>query len=60
MLTIVPYLGSCLEQLFFGSQDDKKIKELSERIKNSDNALGIKRDIKDNVTNDPFDFGTYD
>ena len=60
LLTALPTIGSPLEQIFFGSQDDEEIKKIKENITKSDNALGIMRDEEGNVINNPYDFGTYD
>ena len=58
-LTAIPYVGSPIEQLLFGSKDDKKIDEIKERIKKSDEALNIQRDAEGNVVNNPFDQGVF-
>ncbi len=57
IISAIPYAGSPLEHLFFGSQDDKEIKNIKENIANSDQALGIKKEANGNVINNPYDFG---
>ncbi|MBQ9636667.1 MAG: hypothetical protein IJV36_02065 [Prevotella sp.] len=60
LFTLIPSVGSVLEQLFFGSQDDKTIKKIKDDINKGDNAFGIIRDRNGEVINNPYDFGFYD
>lgn len=59
IIVAIPYVGSSLEQCFFGAQDDKEIKRIKKNISMSDEALGIKRDEERNVINNPHDYGTF-
>ena len=43
--------------MIFGSQDDKEIEKLKDKIAEGDIALNIKRDKEGNVINNPFNFG---
>ena len=57
ILTAIPYIGSPLEQLLFGTKDDENVSKIVNNIEKSDKALRIKRDEEGNVINNPFDFG---
>ena len=57
ILTSIPYVGSPIEQLLFGTKDDKEIRKIKDKIEKSDIALGIKRDKEGNVINNPYNFG---
>lgn len=57
VITAIPYVGSPLEQIIFGSQDDKEIERIKKNILKGDKALRTERDEEDNVINNPFDFG---
>lgn len=57
ILTAIPYIGSPLEQLLFGTKDDENVSIIVNNIEKSDKALRIKRDEEGNVINNPFDFG---
>ncbi|MBO4802007.1 MAG: hypothetical protein J5545_09120 [Bacteroidaceae bacterium] len=43
ILTVLPY-GSLLEQLIFGTKDDKKVSKIVNSIEKGDKALGLIRD----------------
>lgn len=57
IITAIPYAGSPIEQLIFGSQDDKELEKIKDNISKSDKALGIERDKEGNVINNPYNFG---
>ena len=57
LFTALPTIGSPLEQMIFGSYDDKEIERIKENISKGDKALGVERDKEGNVINNPFDFG---
>ena len=57
IITAIPYIGSPLEQLLFGSKDDEKASKIVNNIEKSDKALRIKRDKEGNVISNPYDFG---
>ena len=57
LIVAIPYVGSSLEQLFFGSQDDKEIKRIKDNIAKSDKALGVRRDENGSIINNPYNFG---
>ena len=59
ILTALPYVGSPMEQLLFGSKDDEKVSKIVNSIEKSDKALGIERDNDGNVINNPYDFGEF-
>lgn len=57
ILTAIPYIGSPLEQLLFGTKDDENVSKIVNNIEKSDKALRIKRDKEGNVIINPYDFG---
>ena len=57
-ISLIPYVGGSLENLIFGSIDDKKQEQIERKLKEVEETFDIERDENGNIKS-TYDCGVY-